>query len=500
MRVPYKGSHSAYQRPSAEVRCRADTCLTLACKPPRGALFTQLSSQALLTLRARRCIAEAQHCACHCLTWWSYRRRNECVWSFVCGTGGHRTCFCVFCRFCDQCSTFHPLSAYDGDRRTCREKLEHNRNKRKVRREGSTVAAPPKPAHLNGEERLIAATAVQPSQVATALQAAQLQQAVRGVQVAHFAQALRLTAVTTQPGRSGPAAELSSAPLTAARAQPAAVERLAAAARPFESPPSSGGAAPQQPEQRGAGSPGARPRTPPGPVAARPPSHAPAAAAVTPRKRLGEALWETPVLGPGPMPRPIAARDVSGARVRPLLPPDLLTWSGAPPAALRSAHGLMATTPAALLSAGVEWAQHSYPPVEWAQHSYPAAPSTLSDPVVDTEPHTGASTLVDTHEHTHAHTRTHTHTCTLMNTARTRPGVLRLGVAAEGAQLSVLLGGAALPAAPGQPPRRPLSSPVLRLGAGHDAGGHELSHGGQVRALRLYRVQGCLLRGWRLPT
>ncbi|GIL79682.1 hypothetical protein Vretimale_12261 [Volvox reticuliferus] len=37
-------------------------------------------------------------------------------------------------RFCDQCSTFHPLDFFDGQRRTCRDKLEQNRLKRRIRK------------------------------------------------------------------------------------------------------------------------------------------------------------------------------------------------------------------------------------------------------------------------------------------------------------------------------------------------------------------------------
>ncbi|GLI68118.1 hypothetical protein VaNZ11_012456 [Volvox africanus] len=37
-------------------------------------------------------------------------------------------------RFCDQCSTFHPLAFFDGQRRTCRDKLEQNRLKRRIRK------------------------------------------------------------------------------------------------------------------------------------------------------------------------------------------------------------------------------------------------------------------------------------------------------------------------------------------------------------------------------
>ncbi|GLI68119.1 hypothetical protein VaNZ11_012457 [Volvox africanus] len=40
-------------------------------------------------------------------------------------------------RFCDQCSTFHPISQFDGGRRTCRQKLEHNRQRRRARRSQS---------------------------------------------------------------------------------------------------------------------------------------------------------------------------------------------------------------------------------------------------------------------------------------------------------------------------------------------------------------------------
>ncbi|GIM08289.1 hypothetical protein Vretimale_12260 [Volvox reticuliferus] len=40
-------------------------------------------------------------------------------------------------RFCDQCSTFHPISHFDGCRRTCRQKLAHNRQKRRARRSQS---------------------------------------------------------------------------------------------------------------------------------------------------------------------------------------------------------------------------------------------------------------------------------------------------------------------------------------------------------------------------
>ncbi|GFR49279.1 hypothetical protein Agub_g11287, partial [Astrephomene gubernaculifera] len=43
-------------------------------------------------------------------------------------------------RFCDQCSTFHPLSYFDGTRRTCREKLEYNRMRRRARKAQSTAA------------------------------------------------------------------------------------------------------------------------------------------------------------------------------------------------------------------------------------------------------------------------------------------------------------------------------------------------------------------------
>ncbi|EFJ45908.1 hypothetical protein VOLCADRAFT_93794 [Volvox carteri f. nagariensis] len=38
-------------------------------------------------------------------------------------------------RFCDQCSTFHPLAFFDGVRRTCRDKLEQNRMKRRARKQ-----------------------------------------------------------------------------------------------------------------------------------------------------------------------------------------------------------------------------------------------------------------------------------------------------------------------------------------------------------------------------
>ncbi|GIL52508.1 hypothetical protein Vafri_8358 [Volvox africanus] len=40
-------------------------------------------------------------------------------------------------RFCDQCSTFHPIAKFDGGRRTCRQKLEHNRQRRRTRRSQS---------------------------------------------------------------------------------------------------------------------------------------------------------------------------------------------------------------------------------------------------------------------------------------------------------------------------------------------------------------------------